>query len=74
MPYGYTAEELAAATCKCGKVCDVWPDPPAVGVCPDCCELDGHDFVYVRAERDHECTKCGILRNNTDYQPDPEPY
>lgn len=61
----------------CGKpdavIC--YPDDHAQTVCPDCCATadhqdgeHGHVWEYSRADRDHECVHCGVLRQCTDYQ------
>jgi len=41
---------------KCGKECDVAPQPPARAICEDCCE--DHEYVYEQGERGHFCKHC----------------
>lgn len=42
---------------ECGIEVDSWPDPPALPICPDCC--DDHDYVYERELRGKFCIHCG---------------
>ena len=46
---------------KCGKQCDVAPDPPERAVCEECCEsiFEEHDFRYENSERAYYCQHCG---------------
>lgn len=45
---------------KCGKATDSAPDPPALTICEECCSEvnEGHDYKYVRDERDWFCKHC----------------
>lgn len=52
-----------------------FPDTLTLAICPDCCAKvehpdgeTGHQFEYHKGDG-WACRYCGILRNNTDWEP-----